>query len=815
MPGPTTSDFPSSSSSSSSASESSSSTSVLPGPPSTRARSPSACTVPRSSHPWTPDSLPSPIASSSTRVQMPSVEDPAPAVSSDASEAGIHGDTDDRNTSELAASAFMAIPQYTHVFESSDRPYATPSEVVNAVRARDDLLVRETVPDHAPNPSSPPVEWYVSDSEMTDALSEMGGVPLEPYIGGHVGVAALLNQSLDTPVTVHPVSSTISSDTEDGEATDLIMDYEPSVMENRSTSQSIAEDDPDDTQKFYSDDGDAYEDDVASDMETRHGTAYLSEEELEDFYHDQPLPSGPESLDLGAGSMRDDYSNVFSEGDDSSNADPTGETHFADPVVGTTRERNLNVDQFIAQWLYQSSAASSIPSLSMSSAQLPRSAIAHLIGWIPPPKIYRPPGYTRDFYDLQQIPWWDALRIKRAYVRELRDQSYTSYHNLEYSRQRPGARLPQEESYFRGKAMYTEHKATIEHFQLRNLMSVAAYNTVHFAHESKVYSWVPAYDDLVCLLDLSRPTVESGLQGPVKISTMKSAHDTTIAGGFSGEYAVRAAGTTGPGVQGYVTKDANGITNHVDIIPSRTSRSPQGIFASNDRHLRVLDCETNTFVADHELSRAINCTATSPDGRLRVLIGDSADAWVVEADTGRPVHPLRGHRDFGFACAWAPDMHHIATSNQDKTAIIWDVRMWRMLQKIESDVAGYRSLRWSPVGGGPRTLLLCEPADRIAVVNAQTYQRRQVHDFFGEIGGADYAPDGSTIWVANTDEHFGGFLEYERRQWGQRYGLRDRPNEWLRETELDDDDRCMLTERERQQRWMWTLGDEEHETLLL
>lgn len=267
---------------------------------------------------------------------MPSVEDPAPAVSSDASEAGIHGDTDDRNTSELAASAFMAIPQYTHVFESSDRPYATPSEMVNAVRARDDLLVRETVPDHAPNPSSPPVEWYVSDSEMTDALSEMGGVPLEPYIGGHVGVAALLNQSLDTPVTVHPVSSTISSDTEDGEATDLIMDYEPSVMENRSTSQSIAEDDPDDTQKFYSDDGDAYEDDVASDMETRHGTAYLSEEELEDFYHDQPLPSGPESLDLGAGSMRDDYSNVFSEGDDSSNADPTGETHFADPVVGTS-----------------------------------------------------------------------------------------------------------------------------------------------------------------------------------------------------------------------------------------------------------------------------------------------------------------------------------------------------------------------------------------------------------------------------------------------------------------------------------------------
>lgn len=272
---------------------------------------------------------------------MPSVEDPAPAVSSDASAAGIHGDTDDRNTSELAASAFLAVPQYTHVFESPDRPYATSSEVVNAVRTRDDLLVRQTVPDHAPNPSSPPVEWYVSDSEMTDALSEMGGVPLEPYIGGHVGMAALLNQSLDTPVPAHHVASTISSDTEDGEATDLIMDYEPSVMESGSTSQSIAEDDPDDTQKFYSDDGDEYDDDVASDMGTRHGTAYLSEEELEDFYHDPPSPSAPELSDMGPGSMRDDYSNVFSEGDDSSNADPTGETHFAAPVVGTSESPSV------------------------------------------------------------------------------------------------------------------------------------------------------------------------------------------------------------------------------------------------------------------------------------------------------------------------------------------------------------------------------------------------------------------------------------------------------------------------------------------
>jgi hypothetical protein len=472
----------------------------------------------------------------------------------------------------------------------------------------------------------------------------------------------------------------------------------------------------------------------------------------------------------------------------------------------------MTIDEFIQQWLSQSTMA--FPNLLPVRSPSPPHPLSTILCWAPPEKITRPSRYPGDFYDVQQIPWWEALRVKRSDARALRDVWYTSYHNLDYLPHRNSKRIPRDELYFREKSMHTKHKTTIEHFQLRNLMSVASYNTVHFAEESKVYSWIPGYDDLSCLLDLSKPRPESHFPGPVKISSMKSAHDVCIAGGFYGEYGMRAAGTEA-GAKGYVTDDPNGITNHVDIVQHRTNRTPMGIFASNDKHLRTLDCETNTFVADHKLSRAINCTSTSHDGRLRVVIGDSPDAWVIEADTGKPVHPLRGHRDFGFACAWSPDMRHIATSNQDKTVIIWDARTWRILETIESDVAGYRSVRYSPVGGGPRTLLLSEPADRIAIVNAQTYQTRQVHDFFGEIGGADYSPDGSVIWVANADQHFGGFMEFERRQWGQPYGIRELPNEWLPESELDEDERCMLSEREREMRVLWNADDDEHAELIV
>ncbi|RDW81642.1 WD40 repeat domain-containing protein [Aspergillus mulundensis] len=712
------------------------------------------------------------------------------------------------NYSDEALSAFMTVPHYPET--TSTRTRISVSEIVNAVIEPGDHR-RPGTSTQEISGLQPPMELYMSDSEMTDALSEVGGVPLNEYHMEQMRMAEFANRFVNTRTQNNYIA--VSETTEEDRATDQAMDHEPHTSRQGPISFSTTEDE-DDTRKFYLDGG---EDDYATDSHsafTDDGRSHVSNVDLDDFYRAPGYTYGSQVSGFDPTSSHEDHTNS-SDAEDV-NADPAVDPHFAESVLhGTTQERNYDIDQFISQWLFQSSTAA-IPMLSLSPPALPQHALSNIMRWTPPAKIIRPSGYLGDFYDIQQIPWWEKLRVRRADARQLRDQSYEAYQNLQqYPRQRAGTRLPEEEFYFQGKSMYTSHKATIEHFQLRNLMSVPAYNTVHFAHESKLYSWVPAYDDLQCLIDLSVPTVESGFQGPVKISTMKTAVGVSIAGGFFGEYAVRALGVEDKGAQGYVTKDPNGITTHIDIIPSRTNRSPIGVFASNDRHVRTLDCETNTFLTDHELTHAVNCTSTSPDGRLRVIVGDSPDAWVVEADTGRPIHPLRGHHDFGFACAWSPDMMQIATSNQDKSAIIWDVRTWRPLVRIESDVAGYRSLRFSPVGGGPRTLLLCEPADRIVIVNAQTYRSRQVHDFFGEVGGAEYSPDGSTIWAANTDELFGGFMEYDRRQWGQQFGLQQSPNEWVKEADLDEDERCMLSERERKLRHLWNLSDEEHEKLLL
>lgn len=103
---------------------------------------------------------------------------------------------------------------------------------------------------------------------------------------------------------------------------------------------------------------------------------------------------------------------------------------------GLASERNLTVDQFIDQWLIQSSSTHLRYFLPPKPSIPQRYGLA-LLNWAPPPRILRPSRYPDASYDIQQIPWWEVMRVKRPQVRALRDACYMSYHNLEYS---PGVR---------------------------------------------------------------------------------------------------------------------------------------------------------------------------------------------------------------------------------------------------------------------------------------------------------------------------------------------------------------------------------------
>ncbi len=350
-------------------------------------------------------------------------------------------------------------------------------------------------------------------------------------------------------------------------------------------------------------------------------------------------------------------------------------------------------------------------------------------------------------------------------------------------------------------------------------MSATSKNDVYYAGRSKVMCANRSLGTEQCIMDFTVSDYHSNYSGRMKVSTLAAGHGVLIAGGFGGEYAMKSlsADFDSKHTEGVVTEHDNGITNHVQTVSNRRSGLPQAIFASNDRYIRTLDCNTNTFVDEHKYRWAVNCTATSPDGRLRVVVGDHKHGFICNADTGHPILRLRNHQDYGFACAWADDGIHVATGNQDATVQIWDARMWgRPLQIIASEIAGVRSLRFSPVGGGRRVLLMAEPADIISVVDAESFQSKQRFDVFGEIAGVSFTPDGSEFFVANTDKMFGGLMAYERIGHGEKYGMRylrqreiedagdeyydEKAFEWVADRDLDDDDRVETTSAQRGRR---------------
>ena len=196
---------------------------------------------------------------------------------------------------------------------------------------------------------------------------------------------------------------------------------------------------------------------------------------------------------------------------------------------------------------------------------------------------------------------------------------------------------------------------------------------------------------------------------------------------------------------------------------------------------------------------ALNCTALSPDKRLRVMVGDLREVLITDAETGQVLQSLEGHRDFGFACDWASDGWTIATGNQDKTIRIWDARMWKdtrgesiNLAVIRSEMAGVRSLRFSPLGSGKRVLLAAEEADVVNIIDAQTFDTKQTIDVIGELAGVSFTNAGQDAIVLSSDPVRGGIIRLERcdqgvedtfnftrRQYSGDYWWREPGYDWL------------------------------------
>ena len=417
-------------------------------------------------------------------------------------------------------------------------------------------------------------------------------------------------------------------------------------------------------------------------------------------------------------------------------------------------------------------------------------------------------GEERDY---QGIIWSKRMlrkdfRQKRASMERPRLSRAMRQH-----RERPPP-IPNNENFFSFRRMDKRHRPWGPHFQLRNIMAATSRQDIYYAKRLQGIYHTDAWgSDAQTVIDTTKHTVNGNM---CMITTLAAMDDVLVAGGFDGEYAVvNLRSTEGPDTSMDVIRDwapetKSYITNHVHLFNSRSTYTPRAVLSSNDHSLRVLDCATNTFLHKFPFRAAINCSATSPDARLRVVAGDFPETLITNAETGEVLKILRAHEGDAFACAWADDGIHVASAAQDGTIAVWDARTWNRLTLLPSELSIPRVLKFSPVGSGPRVLVSAEADDYVSIINATTFQSKQTFDFFGQTGGVDFTPDGQSLFIANSEFGLGGIIELERAGgWDSRrvnMGVEDAYEDeakvdWGYESDLDDDYRVVrgATQRDR------------------
>lgn len=342
--------------------------------------------------------------------------------------------------------------------------------------------------------------------------------------------------------------------------------------------------------------------------------------------------------------------------------------------------------------------------------------------------------------------------------------------------QKPKTKLERsDERQYCFRSFLPSHKAQFQHYQLRNLVAANSRNAIFYATRDQVMQASMACPTVATpAMTLSKANSSSTgfcvtcIAASPGTFSQSSEDSVLLAGGFSGEYAVRNLNMSCEVVHsGFVTDAYNGLVTHVHLCRERRSGLLEAAFCSNDRRVRLLDIPTMQFVNEFEYEASINCASTSPDGRLRVLAGDTSEVLITDAARGTPLVTLKDQRDHGFACDWSHNGRLVAASAQDGKTIVWDARNWsKPVATLHGVVSCARSLHFTDNGA----LVVAENDDLVRVYDASSYDTWQDIHFFGSVAGVALIDGGNEMAIANADKTVGGLLTFQREGDGEGRG---------------------------------------------
>lgn len=356
------------------------------------------------------------------------------------------------------------------------------------------------------------------------------------------------------------------------------------------------------------------------------------------------------------------------------------------------------------------------------------------------------------FYDKQLIPWKKSSKNARNHHRFLKNMTHVMFrcrNDLTLDLVRPKKILPQCQEYYSHEEFFKGMPVAIPHFQLRNNLHPISEHNVYFlgnggllnlntiTGECKQIPGIPVQEYIA--LDISKAFAVLG-EYDGKIVVYDLDRNVLIYNEMTGHE-----------------------TNHVEIV-SNLAGPEKLLVAHNDCFVRLFDFNDLTKKSfEFKLSDPVNVSTMSPDQKLIATFGDKINADVIDITSSKIATVLKGHKDYGFSLAWHPKGNLLATTNQDGTCRIWDIRNpSKATEVLQGMIGNTNCVKFS---GDGEYMAFCENYDYVHIYSvSENFCCDQVIDVFGEVNGVGFEPneDGRTLYFGVNHVKNPGIFKYSR-----------------------------------------------------